>query len=146
MGFPVMVKTTSLSWIRARETSPCTLMPMIILYTHHCQCKSCRELFRAPETHFTRVYELMIEISGLAPSQWETSLQSNSVSHWLGANLESALNLMRFPLPFISFYWSYHITIMYVVTAYDEILWPVFVNINLHDDFDMFKVNQMAKL
>ena len=25
-----------------------------------------------------------------APSQWETSLQSNAVSHWLGANLESA--------------------------------------------------------
>ena len=29
--------------------------------------------------------------SMLAPSQWETSLQSNTVSHWLGANLESAL-------------------------------------------------------
>ena len=25
------------------------------------------------------------------PSQWETSLQSNTVSHWPGANLESAL-------------------------------------------------------
>ena len=25
--------------------------------------------------------------SRLAPSQWETSLQSNAVSHWLGANL-----------------------------------------------------------
>ena len=29
--------------------------------------------------------------SRLAPSQWETALQSNAVSHWLGANLESAL-------------------------------------------------------
>ena len=29
--------------------------------------------------------------SRLVPSQWETSLQSNTVSHWLGANLESAL-------------------------------------------------------
>ena len=29
--------------------------------------------------------------SRLAPSQWETSLQSNAVSHWLGANLESVL-------------------------------------------------------
>ena len=28
----------------------------------------------------------------LAPSQWETSLQSNAVSHWLGANLETALH------------------------------------------------------
>ena len=29
--------------------------------------------------------------SKFAPSQWETSLQSNTVSLWLGANLESAL-------------------------------------------------------
>ena len=33
--------------------------------------------------------------SRLAPSQWETSLQSNAVSHWLGANLESALPLHK---------------------------------------------------
>ena len=33
-------------------------------------------------------------ILGLMPSQWETSLQSNTVSHWLAANLESALNLI----------------------------------------------------
>ena len=30
--------------------------------------------------------------SRLAPSQWETSLQSNGVSDWLDANLESALS------------------------------------------------------
>ena len=29
--------------------------------------------------------------SEFGPSQWETSLQSNAVSHWLGPNLESAL-------------------------------------------------------
>ena len=29
--------------------------------------------------------------SRLAPSQWDTSLQSNAVSHWLGAKLESPL-------------------------------------------------------
>ena len=29
--------------------------------------------------------------SRLAPSQWDPALQSNAVSHWLGANLESAL-------------------------------------------------------
>ena len=28
--------------------------------------------------------------SRFAPSQWETSLQSNAISHWLGANLEPA--------------------------------------------------------
>ena len=32
--------------------------------------------------------------SRLAPSQWETLLQSNTVSHWLGLNLESALKLL----------------------------------------------------
>ena len=31
--------------------------------------------------------------SKIAPSQWETSLQSNAVSHWLGASLESALDI-----------------------------------------------------
>ena len=29
--------------------------------------------------------------SRFEPSQWETSLQSNAISHWLAANLESAL-------------------------------------------------------
>ena len=32
--------------------------------------------------------------SMLAPSQWETSIQSNAVSHWLGANLASALHIL----------------------------------------------------
>ena len=34
--------------------------------------------------------------SRFAPSQWETALQSNAVSHWLGANLESALYMHSF--------------------------------------------------
>ena len=33
--------------------------------------------------------------SRFAPSQWETALQSNAVSHWLGANLKSALPGMQ---------------------------------------------------
>ena len=33
--------------------------------------------------------------SRLVPSQWETSLQSNAVSHWLGANLESSLCIVQ---------------------------------------------------
>ena len=32
--------------------------------------------------------------SRFVPSQYETSLQSNAVSHWLGTNLESALQCM----------------------------------------------------
>ena len=37
---------------------------------------------------FAQYYRADIRFS---QSQWETSLQSNTVSHWLGANLESAL-------------------------------------------------------
>ena len=40
--------------------------------------------------------------SRFAPSHWETSLQSNAVSHWLDANLESASvskERMRYDLP-----------------------------------------------
>ena len=40
------------------------------------------------------VYTFMAD-SRLASSQWETSLQSNAVSHWLGANLESALYIVH---------------------------------------------------
>ena len=29
--------------------------------------------------------------SRFAPGQWEMSLQSNAISHWLGTNLDSAL-------------------------------------------------------
>ena len=29
--------------------------------------------------------------SMIAPGQWETSLQSNAISHWMGASLESSL-------------------------------------------------------
>ena len=40
--------------------------------------------------------------SRLAPSQWETSLQSNAVSQWLGTNVESALFLNIWNMPHIS--------------------------------------------
>ena len=42
-----------------------------------------------PEIHFRTD-------SRIAPSQWETSLQSYAVSHWLGANLESPCILYLF--------------------------------------------------
>ena len=39
--------------------------------------------------------------AGFAPSQWEMSLQSNVIAHWLGANLESALYQFAAKLVFI---------------------------------------------
>ena len=38
--------------------------------------------------------------SRFAPTQWETLIQSKSVSHWQGANLESALK--AYYQPFLS--------------------------------------------
>ena len=45
---------------------------------------------------FPAKHELTAD-SRLAPSQWETWLQSNAVSHWLGANLESVLTNSSIP-------------------------------------------------
>ena len=55
-------------------------------------------LFHAPYS-YTRCGKLgyVIHIradSRLTPSQWDTSLQSKAVSHWLGANLESAMHMI----------------------------------------------------
>ena len=44
------------------------------------------------EPMMTQVNEVYIRAdSRFAPSQWETALLCNDVSHWLGANLKSAL-------------------------------------------------------
>ena len=53
------------------------------------------ELFKRNINIYTQLisYHLFRANSRLALSHWETSLQSNDVSHWLGTNLESALSL-----------------------------------------------------
>ena len=45
--------------------------------------------------------------SRFAPSQWETALFCNDVSHWLGTNLESAL-ISHCPLAIFEDSWSIH--------------------------------------
>ena len=49
----------------------------------------------------------------LAPSQWETSLQSNAVSHWLGANLKHYTYIK-------SMMWKDRLDIAVVVRAADN--------------------------
>ena len=44
--------------------------------------------------------------SKFAPSQWETALLCNDVSHWLGANLESALYDSSWCDNIVAFKWS----------------------------------------
>ena len=47
---------------------------------------------------FSSMLECVRADSRLGPSQWETSLQSNPISHWLGTYLESALCYEELPL------------------------------------------------
>ena len=53
--------------------------------------------------HFMSCHMVMFRAdSKLAPNQWETSLQCNAASHWLGANLESTLMLLWVPERYVS--------------------------------------------
>ena len=58
--------------------------------------------------------------SRLAPSQWETPLQSNAVSQWLGANLESALAMLCYVAVYyamLCYVMLRYITLRYVMTG-----------------------------
>ena len=60
-------------------------------YFIHCQCTANGHRINW-YTFLTMNYLYLYRAdSRFAPSQWETSLQSNAVSHWLGSSLESAL-------------------------------------------------------
>ena len=51
-----------------------------------------RDVSGKESKHIETIIQAIYRIdSRFAPSQWETVLQSNTVSHWLGANLDSAL-------------------------------------------------------
>ena len=58
-------------------------------------------VFQVTEHQFSQHFNLfkcavIRDVSWLALSQWETSFQRNAVSHWLGANLESALIMIKY--------------------------------------------------
>ena len=59
----------------------------------------------------------------LAPCQWETSLQSNAVSHWLGANLESALPI---------YVYGTNMIFLPLMVLYTSELYKIFSTINCH--------------
>ena len=85
----------------SNETNKGVLIPGgndLIIERSHVNMK-CHKPF-----NFTGLFHLLFtkEIwyrtdSRLGPNQWETSLQSNAISHWLGAELESALWYMCSP-------------------------------------------------
>ena len=53
------------------------------------------------------IYRMLQGWIRLAPGQWETSLQSNAVSHWLGPNLESAQYYIARLTEISESYWHY---------------------------------------
>ena len=78
-------------WAKRISSSPVNDRSKHITYCVCIMLKfECGNIVHIADIHYTAD-------SGFAPSQWETSLQSNAVSHRLGANLESALhyNLKR---------------------------------------------------
>ena len=73
--------------------------------------------------------------SRLAPSQWEMSLQSNAVSHLLGANLESALQDSR-----IVFVARAMITMQHI--SYDKIIMITAERNQILDQKDQFNLSR----
>ena len=62
----------------------------------------------------------------LAPSQWETSLQSNAVPHWLGAKLESALrHSIYITGHFPDFLWFPDFRLFSYFLLYRSVIWRV---------------------
>ena len=87
----------------------------------------------------------------LAPIQWETSSQCNAVSHWLSANLESALHLYCHPIilsqivsvsalnVFASLGWRANITrspftkVVVKRTTFPTLLFPNAIEVTMND-------------
>ena len=87
--------------------------------------------------------------SRLARSQWETSIQSNAVSHWLGASLESSLSLLTQQIVvhglvvFVELSW-FSIDISNPVSVFSDTL-ILNVNININTDANRRKTHLHAK-
>ena len=63
------------------------------------QCEAPTKMATCGRWHFeTYVFKQCRADSRFALSQWEMALLCNDVSHWLGANLESALQCLYFSL------------------------------------------------
>ena len=109
-----------MAWINTRQylyqTRKSVLLPPL-LKTKSSWCQLCHynlsccqwKVGITTTFHFSRYPCMFRTYSRLVPSQWEMSLQSNAVSYWLGANLESALHVHMFLLWFVFVY----ITILY---------------------------------
>ena len=84
------LKVSSAKW---RPSCPEELIPVILCAVYHLTS----DFSAQKSSHLGRSPSGTTADSRLAPSQWETPLQSNGISHWLGANLESSLGTLYSP-------------------------------------------------
>ena len=82
-NIPALVQI--MAWRRPGD-KPLSEPMMVVLPTHICVTR--------PQWFYIAMLYVRAD-SRFAPNQWETSLQSNDVSHWLGENLESALYVIN---------------------------------------------------
>ena len=84
-----LYKNTLLITTRMRMFISCALLSKYAIVGDS-QLQNGNQIYRCHGTDITPRADYRF-----APSQWEMSLQSNAVCHWLGANLESALTLKQ---------------------------------------------------
>ena len=92
-----------------------------------------RTLYQVPGIPY-RSYTIWIKIQAdlrFAPSQWETVLRCNDVSHWLGTSLESALRYREATI--IDAFWWNSETLVYRKDNYKQFT-PLFGNFQFDDD------------
>ena len=86
---------------------------MILLFTFHQFSHHCK--------YFVLSSSITIMIhradSRFAPSQWETALLCNDVSHWLGASLESVVNILHSNRHLSSLYPQRHLPPLFLFVA-----------------------------
>ena len=94
----------------------CEIIICLILRTCYSAVLHHPVIFMIPPTDRVchRIKAIHSVDSRLLPSQWEMSLQSDPVSHWLGTNLESALH----PYPRAAY--SMHIVSMKFCTCHNS--------------------------
>ena len=81
--------------VHERHNSIANALELRLSYSNPSKCESKHKSFFHENTYKNVVCKMSAILradSMFAPSQWETSLQSNTVSHRLGANPESALH------------------------------------------------------
>ena len=101
---------SGLNFMRERNIIMLHKLHPNILPTFYNSLNIDQKTFRPDHTYTTTSAD-----SWFMPSQWETSLESNTVSHWPGANIEPALNhdTVYAAYLWVSVHWSDKTTLLF---------------------------------